>query len=304
MRNIKHFIFALFLSFTPAALWAQESEPSEEQIQAQIKELENSLKWQTGNITLRNGLARFQTPKGFRYLNHENAVKVLNAWGNEDVGDTLGMVFPDNLSVFHEDSWGIVITYQDDGHVQDGDAKSIDYAKLLKDMQDSIAEENKERKKHQAPQVELIGWATPPKYDERQKKMFWAKELRFEGNEKNTLNYNVRILGRTGVLVLNVVSRMDQLKLIESHMPSLLASVDFMPGYTYADYKPGEDKKADYGLTGLIAGGLALGAAGKAGLFKVILTGLLAMKKLLIVLVIAGVGLLRKFWTSKKTPTA
>lgn len=285
----------------PFMLLAEEPDA---ETKAKMEAFEASIKSQTGSITLHNSLAKIETPAGFKYLNHENTVKVLEqAWGNSDVGDTLGMLFPEKMSVFAEDAWGIIITYLDDGHINDSDAKSIDYRKLLAEMQNSAAEENKERKKANEPQIEIVGWAEPPTYDIATKKMFWAKEIRFEGNKKNTLNYNIRILGKEGVLVLNAVSGMDQLKMIQSHLKPVLASVSFTPGNLYADYKEGEHRTANYGLGGLVAGGLALGAASKMGLFKVLLTALLAMKKLLIVVAIAAFTFIQKFFKNRKSST-
>lgn len=151
---------ALLLTGISTFSFAEELSP---EVQQKIKSVEESLKWQQGKVTLRNGLAQMDVPNSFRYLNHENAEKVLKLWGNEDVGDTLGMLFPAQKSPFADDGWGVVITYDDQGHVKDDDAREIDYNKLLSDMQGAIAEENKERKDEKTQQIELIGWATPPK---------------------------------------------------------------------------------------------------------------------------------------------
>jgi uncharacterized membrane-anchored protein len=36
--------------------------------------------------------------------------------------------------------------------------------------------------------------------------MYWAKEINFGGDSENTLNYNIRVLGRKGVLLLNFIA--------------------------------------------------------------------------------------------------
>ena len=59
--------------------------------------------------------------------------------------------------------------------------------------------------------------------------------------------------------------------------------VDFTDGNRYADYKPGTDKVAAYGIAGLIAGGVLA----KAGFFKLIWVGILAAKKFVIIAVVA-----------------
>ena len=62
---------------------------------------------------------------------------------------------------------------------------------------------NEEREKQGFERVTLIGWAEPPSYDAAAHKLYWAKELAFADNPDHTLNYNIRVLGRRGVLVLN-----------------------------------------------------------------------------------------------------
>lgn len=92
---------------------------------------------------------------------------------------------------------------------------------------------------------------------------------------------------------------MGQLKQIEKATSDLLAMVDFNPGNHYADYKPGTDKLATYGLGALVAGGIAA----KAGLFKGLFIALLAMKKFLVIGAIALVVLLKKFFGGRKSTT-
>ena len=120
----------------------------------------------------------------------------------------------------------------------------------------SAAEESRTGRTQGYPSIALIGWAAPPRYDSVEKKMYWAKELQFGDSPERTLNYNIRILGRRGYLVLNAVGTMDQLAAVEKLAPSVLASVNFQDGHRYADFSPKTDKIATYGLAGLVAGGV------------------------------------------------
>ena len=83
--------------------------------------------------------------------------------------------------------WAVVITYVADGYVSDADASKIDYAKMLKDMQDGASEANEERKKQGYPAVDIVGWATPPHYDAAGNKIYWARELSFGDAHEHTL---------------------------------------------------------------------------------------------------------------------
>ncbi|HRC87566.1 MAG TPA: DUF2167 domain-containing protein, partial [Thermoanaerobaculia bacterium] len=176
-------------------------------------------------------------------------------------------------------------TYDDDGYVTDSDAEEIDYSDLLSTMQKATEKENEKRAKDGYEAVHLVGWAEPPSYDKASHKLYWAKDLQFGDGANHTLNYNIRVLGRKGVLVLNAVAGMDQLTSVKHDMQKVLGFVEFTDGHRYADYKPGIDKAAGYGLAALVAGGIAA----KTGLLKGLLAGILAFKKLIVVGV-AGIG--------------
>jgi uncharacterized membrane-anchored protein len=266
--------------------------------QETAEEFESKLGYRTGTIDVGDGLATLRLPDGFRFIGPEGSKRLLvDAWGNPaDVAeDVLGMLVPSAVSPLAEEGWGIVITFDDDGYVDDEDAGSIDYTKMLREMQESAREANEERKAQGFDPVTLVGWAEPPHYDAAAHKLYWAKELAFGDAETNTLNYNIRILGRRGVLVLNAVSQMGQLDEIRSSSQALLPAVEFNDGHRYTDYLPGTDKAATYGLAGLIAGG----AAAKTGLFKALWLGLLASKKLLAGLVVGAAAFAKKLFSPK-----
>ena len=167
-------------------------------------------------------------------------------------------------------------------------------------MQRAIRDGNAERQRAGYPTVELNGWAEPPHYDSASHKLYWAKDLRFGGDSGRTLNYNIRVLGRRGVLVLNAVAAMDQLESIKRAMGQVMGFVEFNEGHRYADFVPGTDKVAEYGIAALIAGGVAA----KAGLFKVLLAALIGLKKLLVVALAAGAAFFRKLFRRKPADAA
>jgi uncharacterized membrane-anchored protein len=130
----------------------------------------------------------------------------------------------------------------------------MDYDDLIKDMKKDMTAANEYRLQNGYGRLDLIGWASEPYYDAESKKLHWAKELHFEGEESNTLNYNIRVLGRKGVLQLNFISEMQELPLVKAEIPTILPSVDFNSGYQYREFDPKLDKIAAVGIGGLIAG--------------------------------------------------
>lgn len=182
--------------------------------------------------------------------------------------------------------------------MDDEDSKEIKYDELLSDLKDAAKEESEQRKKDGYSGLELVGWASSPYYDSAAKKLHWAKEYKFDGTEVNTLNYNIRVLGRSGYLLLNVLGDITVLKRVENDVDRILESVEFSEGNRYADYDSKIDNLAAYGIGGLIAGGLLK----KAGLFAVIGGFLLKGAKLLIPAAIGLFYALRRFVFGKGKP--
>lgn len=279
---LKHILTGLFCLALGTAIAAPADHAAEE---AAAQKQVASMQPQQGHVTLPGSIATLDLPPSFRYLNPQDTDRLLVAWGNPPGAHTLGMIVPADVDPLSNDSWGVVVTYDKDGHVKDDDADGIDYAKLLKDMQEGSAAANAERKKQGYPGMQLAGWAEAPHYDKAAHKLYWAKDLLNEDSGHHGLNYNIRVLGREGVLVLNAVASMDQLGQIKSEMQKVTAFTNFTAGNRYADFNEKTDKVAEYGIAALVAGGVAA----KLGLFAKLAALLLAFKKLLIVAV-AAVG--------------
>jgi len=194
-----------------------------------------------------------------------------------------------------DSSWAVVVTYSDDGYVSDEEAAKIDYDAMLKQMQEATRDENAERKKLGYGTVELVGWAQKPRYDAGTNKLYWAKQLIFDGNAEHTLNYDIRVLGRGGYLSLNAIAGMAQLPAVETGMQKVLGMTEFDAGHRYADFNSSTDKLAKYGLAALVAGAIA----GKAGLFAKLGIVLLKAWKLVLVGLVAVGGLVSKLFKRK-----
>lgn len=284
--------------------------PPEEQgeqgaLDPQLAQLESGLQYKRGDVIVGDKLATLHLGDQLRYLGPEDTEKVLVAWGNPPGAKSLGMLVPQNMSPFAEESWAVIVRYVEEGHVDDDDAKDIDFKELLAEMQKDTEDANPERMKEGFGAVHLVGWAEPPHYDAGARKLYWAKQLDF-GGPVHTINYDIRALGRKGVLELSAVASLPQLALIKAEMPKVLQAVEFNQGHRYADFDPDVDEVAAYGIGALVAGKLAA----KAGLFKVIVAALLASKKLLAAGAVALGVMIKKLLGRKSaeeptdTPTA
>jgi uncharacterized membrane-anchored protein len=289
--NMRGLCVALLLALAPGIALAQDDDSD-----AQTKQLVSSLHYQQGQIALAQADAHLNLGPQFRFLDTADARKVLeDLWGNPPDDSVLGMVVPASVPLDSEHSWAVVLTESDDGHVSDEDAAKTDYPKLLKQMQEETEDENAERTKAGYSALHLVGWAEPPHYDAASKKLYWARELAADGSDQHSLNYDIRVLGRSGYLSMNAVAGMGDVAAVKAGMQELLPMVDFDPGKRYADYDAKTDKLAAYGVAALIGGGIAA----KAGLFAKIGALLLAGKKLVVLLLAAIAGVWRKFFGKK-----
>lgn len=278
----------MVLSVALLSFAALANEPSRDGAAVDEAAFLQSLKPQSGNITLPDGVAVLQLGDNFQYLSPQSAEKLLvDAWGNPPGQKTLGMIIPNAVSPLADDGWGVVVSYDEGGYISDEDADDIDYAQLLDDMKAATADANKERKAGGYVPIELVGWAEPPSYDRVTHKFYWAKELATADAPDNVLNYDIRILGRKGALELRVVAGMAQLPAIKAQIPELLAMTNFTEGHRYQDFNADTDHVAEYGLAALVAGGVAA----KTGLFAKLAALFIAFKKIFIFVIVAVVGL-------------
>lgn len=260
-----------------------------------VDSIERSFTWQTGVIPLSNGVATLTIPPGFKFLDEAQTARVLvDLWGNPSAAGCLGMIFPETDGVLMDGGYAFVVQYDEIGYVEDDDADEIDYAELLKDLQEEEIAENEERRTQGFEPAYTMGWASPPFYDKGNKVLHWAKEIQFgDSASSNTLNYNVRVLGRKGVLVLNAVADMSDLALVQQHVPDVLGIVSFNDGYRYDQYDSKVDDVAAWTIGGLVAGKVLA----KAGILALLLKNI---KLVFIALAAIGAGIWRFFTGRKK----
>lgn len=191
---------------------------------------------------------------------------IVDIWENrpEQAEGVLGIIMPAGLSP-REEGWGGLVTYGETGWISNEDARSADYDALLTEMQEQAAAENLERRSQGYPELEIVGWAQAPQYDSVGHAMIWARELEFSDSDTNALSYDLRMLGRRGVLSINFVSDIDQLPAIRTAARDIADAAQFADGARYDDYRAGQDESAGYGLAGLVASGAGLAVAKQFG---------------------------------------
>ncbi|MBT33898.1 MAG: hypothetical protein CMO01_29905 [Thalassobius sp.] len=258
-----------------------------------LAEIESSLNYEKGVIELEAGNAILHVPEGFGFLDKEQSKYVLtDLWGNPEDETILGLLVPDNKGVLNSNSWVFSISYDEVGYIEDDDAEDIDYDELLEEQQTEIKAANPEREKQGYQAIELVGWASDPFYDKNKKILHWAKELNFKGDSLNTLNYNLRVLGRKGMFMINAIASMSEMPEVNASIKPVINSVEFKEGSKYADFDPEIDEVASWTIGGLVAGKVLA----KVGFFAV----LAKFWKLILVGIASVGGGLWKMITGKK----
>ena len=261
MKNIIIFLCAI------STFWGYSQ--TEEDTVKQLDSIEKTFKYERGTIKLAGGIGTIKVPVGFKYLNSAQSERVLvDLWGNpKSETPSLGMLLPENQGVMTQNGYVFNIEYDEIGYVEDDDADDINYDDLLADMKKESVEENEQRKKEGYEPVTIIGWASTPFYDKDRKILHWAKEVKFGKDQVNTLNYNIRILGRKGVMVLNAISTMNEFPLVKKDVNKVLDVVQFGDGFKYEQFDSSVDNVAAWTIGGLVAGKVLA----KVGFFGIIL---------------------------------
>lgn len=225
-----------------------------------------SYQWEDGpkSVVMGNDLAEVALEETETYLGAKESQRLLQDMGNITNGTEVGLIAPRS----EDESWFVVFEYEAIGYVKDDEKDAIDADALLASIKEGTEAANEQRAEMGRPGLHVVGWAEPPHYDEKSHNLVWGI-LAKSDDGREIVNYNVRVLGRGGVMSATLVDAPDRIAAAKPALTSLLARFDYRPGKKYAEWKQG-DKVAAYGLTALVAAG-AGAAAVKTGLFAKLL---------------------------------
>lgn len=291
--HVPRVFFGLLLLTLSVASPAQEAAPAElteEQREARRKALIDKIEsfgWtRSGQATL-GSMAQVAIPQGWRFTGPQGTRDLLKLFDNMPGTRELGMLTTEGLG-----PW-VIFQFDDCGYVKDDEKDSLDADELLKSHQEGQEAANEERKRLGMGALHVVGWAVPPRFNDQTKNLEWALRIAGEGGGE-TINYNTRLLGRHGVMEVELVCDPEEMQSLLPQYQSIMSAFQYTQGNSYAEYRAG-DKMAEYGLTALIAGGGAVAAA-KMGLFAK-LGGLFAkLGKGAIVLVVAAAAGLKSLF--------
>ena len=281
MRHLRAVVAAL--AAAPLLLAASPAQGG-----AQERTIWNIIDWQDGGGTGILGLvADIGVPGYCKFADSKGAKTFLEATGNVPSGRELGVLLCDPKA--DSSYWFVVFDWDESGYVKDDEKSTLDAAKILKTLQDGQEAANGERRMRGLDELVVAGWERAPYYDTLTNNLTWSVRVRTKEDPETSINHSVRLLGRKGVMSVDLVADPEDMPIAVASFDSALTAFQYFSGQTYAEWKPG-DKVAEYGLAALVTGGAGL-AVVKLGLFgkmwKWFVGMLLALKKALIAIVIA-----------------
>ena len=260
----KHLLFYRLLMVVVGMIVCLRGAALAEVDPAEIERVMGQLDWRQGPGQHDLGLlARIMVPAGSFFLNGDDTRTLMTAAEELTDGSEVGLVVSERW-------WQAYYSFADVGYVRDDEKDSLDADAMLKNIRKGIQEGNKERRKRGWPEMELIGWALKPQYNEQTHNLEWA--LRLSSNNEEVINHNTRILGRRGMMVVTLVANPEDYGEALPWFRSLQEGFSYVQGQRYAEFRDG-DKVAKMGLTALVVGG-ATAVAVKSGFFKWIWKGL------------------------------
>jgi len=274
---------------TLSHLCAQEVAPAkatEEEIASRRKVMLDQIEtfgWAREGKAKIGNMAEVSIPKGWRFTATQGTGKMLKMFDNIPSGEELGLLTTEGMG-----PW-VIFQFNETGYVKDDEKNALNADELLKGHQEGQEASNEFRRKQGLGALHVLGWALPPRFNDQTKNLEWALRIGSEDGGES-INYNTRLLGRSGVMEIELVCAPDEMQTLLPKYQAIMADFQYLAGNTYAEYREG-DKVAKYGLTALVAGGAAV-AAGKMGLFAK-LGGLIAKlgKGVIVVIVAIGAGI-------------
>ena len=222
----------------------------------QADSINQALKFHSGKLRFSDQSIRMKVPEGHFFIEPDQARFILeNIWGNIPDEEVLGMIVrsdfvPSNIN----NDYSFVISYAPIGYVSSEKQKEFDHLELLNNIREQLQEANEKRLEQGFNALQVENWVMIPYFDDYKKALYWATELKVNGSDESLVNYNLRLLGKNGVLKINAVGTMDQLPAIKKVLPFILSQSEFMEGFRHSDQANPVSSENNWQLEELISG--------------------------------------------------
>lgn len=199
-------------------------------------------------LDLGNNIAQIDLGKDYQFANSEDTIKLMEYYGNPPNPNIVGSIAPKHGDA----SWFILFNYSPLGYVRDDERDNIDSAAILESIKRGQEKVNKTREKKGFPPINIVGWHEKPHYDANSHNLVWT--LLGEVSGTQVAYYNVRLLGRYGVMSVVLTTDLSTLDTHISEIENIIAAFSYKKGMKYVEFVQGDTIAKD-GLSDLIKGG-------------------------------------------------
>ncbi len=179
---------------------------------------EPQFKWQHGPMTAALGLniAEITIDSNYLFLEEDDTRKIMSMIGNLPSNQEMGLITTVNKPM----EWFLLFENKSVGYVPDDDKEDIDADAILENIKEGTEAANEQRKEIGGSSLHVLGWYEEPRYDEKTNNLVWAITAESDGD--TIVNYNTRILGRSGYTSVVLVSSVNKLNAIKPEVETLL----------------------------------------------------------------------------------
>lgn len=229
------------LAVTGAPAFGDADSPGQSLPRAEVKQ-------QTGVVrsaNLGDGSVHLDLTNGYTFIQTKDVQPILNTLkAPAPTMPILGAVAPAGKRPGQADYWLAVITYQPIGNVPETGNDEMTSMSFINNVKAS---------RPANPPLEIF--AVAPSYDySGSKTLTWGEKYTPTNAAPNSLRYEQRVLGRSGVAGITLIARPNALDKARQEGKAVRSMVTFNLGQRYADFRPSTDKVAQYNLPGLIDG--------------------------------------------------
>jgi uncharacterized membrane-anchored protein len=218
--------------------------------------------------------ATVQVPAGCLFTGVDGVARFMELTENPVGGDERGVVFCMNQDTSAA-PWFVIFSYQNSGYVRDDEKDELDADAIIASIREGTEAANEERQRRGWGTLTIEGWVTQPFYDAASNNLTWALSAADQSGGRS-VNHSVRLLGRGGVMKADLVAAPEQLADVMPIFGGIVSGFEYQAGHRYAEWRQG-DRVAAYGLTALVAGGIAAKTGILAKFWKLIVAGVVAV---------------------------
>ena len=231
---------------TSAAVIADifNEEPADKQVDDQFQIYNQTFTRLRGEVELLNGDAKISVPEGFYFHDADQTSKLMEELtGFPAESDVLGMMMADGTDPLDSKGWRLMVRFDDIGRVE-ADTGDINADATLQEFRSQADRTSLGNASGRGAPIELLGWAAAPELDTDSMSFSWGVDLVDFTRNLDLVDYRVNMLGREGVLKLELVASGFDRDAIHAFGAQMDKLASFNKGARYQDFSADVDKVA------------------------------------------------------------